>query len=667
MARARRCLPAAGLIVLLAAVTLLWFYPVPYDAFAGDDLMFILQVQSGEYASSLGQALTVPDQGKYRPVYALVAYLEASLFGHEFSSYVYFNMVIGFLNGLAAAALAWRLSNRSWIAAGAVGVITLTSRFSYFSVYQALGPLEGGSLLLLILTLHVLLSAWQSGRWGYWLLSTSLYFLLVHTHERYVAVAPFLVLAALFSSRLHGAICKQVVLAALPLAVVIFNYAMKVWVFHIEFFTGTGGTRIAFDYLAVAQFFGEGVINLLGFNAGPSYLSGLKTTWEVPEGIALGLAFAVCVGTIAVLYAAGRWRQARTGDTRLFLHPVAVFAVLLATLLASASMTTRQEYRWLYPPFVVMVFGLTYALARAPVRTSARLVILLWLLLSAVGVDVFNRRYLDNVYFMDSLRVSDSARVAMVFQHGAEMHDREVFLAVSDVDRPVRTWYFRHDAFFQLYTGNPAVHITYVNNIESIPYRTLPLDAFLAFGVEEKSRQVVDLLPQLKDLAVRAPQMETTPLADFAGLYERGTVIMGSRVARPDELGAQLTEWPTEPKPRKSISVASGCGYRSGSLTVSERSYLLFSAATPYAESDGVFGYVDIISEGAVERVFGAELPPVRDGAIQWREYLIPLSRYAARPVTFVFGAETRLGSRQADWAAFREPQVRTAKAAGQQ
>ena len=176
------------------------------------------------------------------------------LFGQQISLYLAFNILLHALSALIVFALAFRLSRGSIYVALTAAILATTSRLALYQVTQVTGLLEGIGQLVFLSMIYCLLRFDQLvGR----LNSHSLFFaysaifavfLLVHTHERYFVVIPWIVSMFLLTPKFKClSPTQRKVIIALSLMPALFNVLYKKFILHAPFFVGTGGSHIQID------------------------------------------------------------------------------------------------------------------------------------------------------------------------------------------------------------------------------------------------------------------------------------------------------------------------------------------------------------------------------------------------------------------------------------
>ena len=150
-----------------------------------------------EFSFPIGQAV------RFRPVYWAISYIEMALVGADPNRYLHFNI---FLNSLLAFFLFFfsLKMTKKRILSLSLGVLFLSAHFAYYQIGQAIGILETLALGFALLTLYFLYRQidCQERAFGKMLLLSHLFFfLLIFTHERYVALLPLFYIPLFFRGK----------------------------------------------------------------------------------------------------------------------------------------------------------------------------------------------------------------------------------------------------------------------------------------------------------------------------------------------------------------------------------------------------------------------------------------------------------------------------------
>ena len=257
---------------------------------------------------------------RFRPVYWALSYIEMVFVGNDPNRYWYFNVV---LNGLLACFLcyfSWVVSKGKKIVSLSLSLIFLSAHFAYYQIAQALGILETLALGFSLITLYFLYQELNEEKHFLrnLIFSHIFFFLLVFTHERYIALLPLFYVPLLFRGRAGDAkkergltkgkkkfLLSSLILYLLPLAQAFLFYAIRKFAIGSFIPKGTGGTEVTESFKleeALQNAFTE-VYYIFGFQKGPEHLNGIP--WEnVAENIrklvyasivVLGIAVFLCL------------------------------------------------------------------------------------------------------------------------------------------------------------------------------------------------------------------------------------------------------------------------------------------------------------------------------------------------------------------------------------
>ena len=233
---------------------------------------------------------------RFRPVYWALSYIEMVFVGNDPNRYWYFNVA---LNGLLACFLcyfSWVISNgKKWIPL-LLSLVFLSAHFAYYQIAQALGILETLALGFSLVTLYFLYQELNEEKHFLRNLALShlFFFLLVFTHERYIALLPLFYVPLLFRGRAgkakiltggkneghQGHFFTSHLPYILPLAQAFLFYAIRKFAIGSFVPKGTGGTEVSESFKlgeALQNAFAE-VYYIFGFQKGPEHLNGIP--WE---------------------------------------------------------------------------------------------------------------------------------------------------------------------------------------------------------------------------------------------------------------------------------------------------------------------------------------------------------------------------------------------------
>ena len=621
-AASRNTLSLAGGLVLIAIVV--WFLSLPRGIMMGDDLLAVYSAQHGGFLSDPLRALGQEGANRYRPILQLILALVIPIFGSNFLAYELLNLAVEILNAWLVFLIASRLSKNEIVAICATLIFAI-SRFSYYSVQQMFGLMEGLAIVFLLLIVYDALVASQAhddhrfNRLILW------FGLLLFTDERFLAIFPFVLLCGFFYFRDYSRIdwrrFRAFALAAVALVAV--NIAAKVLIFHSLFLQGAADQPIGFAPGPIARQLWSGLLNTVGFNVGPDYLSARDVSEVGLWGYALGL---LTVALIAVVVAAYAWKARATQDPNT-LRNVFLAAILYFPLLLSASITFRQEFRWLYAPFTVLLISLA-GMAGA-LRANQRAVNAVALALAAVSLysTAYYRSFLSNVYFERSQIVANE-----VLDATARTDSRDVIM------------------FFNMY-GLGAVAIRFVDKLG-------PSDVTADAQFSPKILDVQGSRVTTVDPSTVALVTATGASYDFVQRFDKGTINSHAPVSTPNKRGAFVISWANGGLSAPTLTLLSGFRYSFHEVYVPHDSVLRFAAAKPLTVGASTRGLIEVTDGSRTYRIFQHDFPPSASESLIWEYFSVSLAPFANRRVTISFGADTLEGNAAGAWVAFARPAI---------
>ena len=157
-------------------------------------------------------------KGNFRPFYWAMSYLEFRLIGPHVHWYARFNVLLNVAISWVIYFFSRRLSRLTRVPQGmrlgqVVGLLTgmlyLQSHFAAYQIAQVLGLLESLALLLALLTLWGLFDYMEGRGTCAYLRACLCFFLVIFTHERFIALAPLFYLALLTQYCTERRLCRR--------------------------------------------------------------------------------------------------------------------------------------------------------------------------------------------------------------------------------------------------------------------------------------------------------------------------------------------------------------------------------------------------------------------------------------------------------------------------
>jgi len=461
---------------------------------------------------------------RFRPVYWALSYIEMVFVGNDPNRYWYFNVV---LNGLLACFLcyfSWVVSKGKKIVSLSLSLIFLSAHFAYYQIAQALGILETLALGFSLITLYFLYL--QLNEEKHFLrnliFSHIFFFLLVFTHERYIALLPLFYVPLFFRGRAGEA---KILTGGkiLPLAQAFLFYAIRKFAIGSFIPKGTGGTEVTESFKleeALQNAFTE-VYYIFGFQKGPEHLNGIP--WEnVAENIrklvyasivVLGITVFLCLifALIRIFKtdksigesresSIGKSTESGTGNhsvkttannaandvandatnksasnfkkeqkrvkparLRAFIGNNILFLLFIAMCIGSSSVTIRVEMRWVYVSFAASLLYFSYLLgvSRLPLGT----IFCLAFICLRLPVERYYRSYFPQIYFWE-----DQDRMNSLAEQTIEKYGRDYVLGkqVYILENSYKMSKFYGDTFFQVFDEDFSGHGTKIHFIQDL-------------------------------------------------------------------------------------------------------------------------------------------------------------------------------------------------------
>ena len=441
---------------------------------------------------------------RFRPVYWALSYIEMVFVGNDPNRYWYFNVA---LNGLLACFLfyfSWVVSKGKKLIPLLLSVVFLSAHFAYYQIAQALGILETLALGFSLVTLYFLYQELNEEKHFLrnLVFSHLFFFLLVFTHERYIALLPLFYVPLLFRGKSgdrkqatgtakqevgkaggKSSLLPSLIPFFLPLMQAFLFYAIRKFAIGSFVPKGTGGTEVSESFKlgeALQNAFAE-VYYIFGFQKGPEHLNGIP--WEkvspdmrklVYASIAV-LAFTVVLSLIFALVrifkmeksigsnAGKEQKRVKLARLRTFIGNNILFLLFIALCIGSSSVTIRVEMRWVYVSFAASLLYFSYLLgvSRLPLGT----IFCLAFICLRLPVERYYRSYFPQIYFWE-----DQDRMNSLAEQTIEKYGRGGVLGkqVYILENKYKMSKFYGDTFFQVFDEDFSGHGTKIHFIQDL-------------------------------------------------------------------------------------------------------------------------------------------------------------------------------------------------------
>jgi hypothetical protein len=474
-------------LAILFLVNILWFHSLGYHVIMGDDLLLWNQVAS--FSSPASAFSHILDGSKYRPVTDLCHYLLFALFSFDYRGFFYFNILFNFIVINALFMLIKEVTHNDTLLAFGLCLVYILALFSYYNILQVYGILEALSLLLLISIIRCVVRFIRTAALKWAVGASILYFLLVMTHERYLVLLPFLLLAFVLFDKSPGYRRKRnlLIMAGMPF---LLNYVLKRFVFSIPFITRTSTMPLELNIFTVLSNMGLGLLKIAGVNNGPAYLNQIPFSEQDPVVRIIGILIATIIA-LFVFFAFRRSAQLSHDERLNKFKQYLTAAALLFGLLFSASISGIQEQRWLYSSYVVVLISISCILSDSRVvrSTAIKYSIFGLLIVLIVHNALYYRRFHTNLGFVYANRIADSFYDVTVKKYGTNIASNRI---VVEKFRDYQ-WILQDSLFFRPYIPYKKVKITFVDSIEKVSPGDWENDKVLIYRLNWSNFQMIDM------------------------------------------------------------------------------------------------------------------------------------------------------------------------------
>jgi hypothetical protein len=302
-----------------------------------------------------------------------------------------------------------------------------------------------------------------------------------------------------------------------------------------------------------------------------------------------------------------------------------------AVLLLSASITFRQEYRWLYSPYLVFLCLLGLAISRTARPGTPSYVSVACLIFLSIGRETYLERRLPNLFYFPVQQVATN--LYSTLQQVDGLHEKETVLVRGNV--PTYDWAFLGDTFSRTYglprlefAGGPPV-------AEQIGPGTVVLD----YHAADNSFTVGQSSPL-------APEGWHT--MNFAVLEKAAAALVPDpRLSTPNHTLLFVM-------PKNGVNCIEAVAPLEVTVDAPPNAKVLYVCVSHfYAAGDGVNVEVTGVSPTGTTTLLTRELPPLpNDDYPIWRKYQLTLPSAIQSVQLRVF---SNSGDPSADWVAVRD------------
>jgi len=583
-----------GIILWLAIEA--WFNPLQFRVFAGDDMDTF----------SRNQTLTSPPiravavmYHKFRPVAATLIFGIAKLTHCDYRKIASVGVAIHAANAIVFFWLLYRSIKLPLALSVGITVIAIFNRFATYLLMQDEAIMEGTGVFLLVWMLIVSLSFIElptvRRSLGLALLFTSL----VYVHERYLVLAVPLALVSVGTFRLNRR-ASILLTVAVTLGALSYLGIKKFWL-GAPILVGSQTIPIDFGFAQICSFLWHGALNLVGINSGPAHLS-LEDFPDSPlwiKSVSITTALLSCSlggGIVAAIIFSSSGKERRACLLRM-----GFYFLTTALLLLSASITVRQEYRWLYPAFLVFLCWLAYGVTVAGPRQSGFRLALTCLILFSLCQEVYFAQRMKRFFSFESYQIANNLFAALHHISGALQKD--AVLVRGDI--PSKEWIFGEGTFSRFYHLPALEFLAHDSPIEQT----------------DESRVILDFEPATRSFKLSAAH--PSPLTDEFHRMNYSLLENSPVATTPDNKWSTPTKTPVFVTSKNGVDCVAVVAPVDLSFSVQQGAHFLHVCFSQfYAMGDGTDVEVFALGPAGQKLLLSRRVPAlVNDDFPVWRKY----------------------------------------------
>lgn len=429
-----------GFVVAWLAIEA-WFDPLRFPVLVGDDLASLEASRKSYVAATQWLAGYL----KFRPVATLAICALTQWTRGDAREMASIGVAIHALNALIFFFVAYRVLRVSLAVSLGLTFIAILNRFASNIISPGSATAEGIAVTALLFIVVVAMRFIERPTVRRAALLALLFLLVVHIHERFLGLAGPLILIAI------GAWTRSRVSAAVvglgSVSSGLLNFGLKKFWLGTPFFIGGETRPIDFNLPQMGSFLWHGALNLVGINSGPDYFS-LEDFSASPFWIRFVSVGAAVLSCCLVAKVVRDTIRAPAGEARrAAFFRLAFFVSATAVLLLSASITFRQEYRWLYPPYLAFLCLLSLGMRRAARPGPWSQLLVTCLILLSVSREIYLEERLPRLFYFHASQVAGN--LFSTLEHVDGIREKDAVLIRGDV--PSHDWIFLGNTFSRTY------------------------------------------------------------------------------------------------------------------------------------------------------------------------------------------------------------------------
>jgi hypothetical protein len=160
-------------------------------------------------------------------------------------------------------------------------------------------------------------------------------------------------------------------------------------------------------------------------------------------------------------------------------------------ILLSASITTTQEARWLYPAYLIFLIFFAYLLTNINIRPIVVNFLLVVLLVCMVTIEINNRNSWENSILFRRQALADSLYDQTVGEFGNGIKNYSLY--IKEIEGGSTYWWLGYGTFFKPYFEDSKNDIKVFQNISEINLQRVKLNNLLILDRAPDKDRFIDI------------------------------------------------------------------------------------------------------------------------------------------------------------------------------
>lgn len=405
------------IFILCLVFAFIWYYPFRNGILAGDDwgIPYIF----GTSKNNLYLIFRLDE--KYRPIANIGWLILYRLCGTNYQGYLILALI---LHSLSATSIFYGVKKNAQNSLYAIcaTIIFECSFLAFYNNIQAIGLLENMCIFFLIWIVYSTVELYNTQKKRYIIYDVILLGLIVFTHERYLVLAPIVLMAFWYAYK--GDKKQKIRYGILILMPDFVNVLFKTLVVRSQVLVGTGGNNISFNFGQIFSYILESIEILFGINNGPQYLNGYSFVQSSKTNKSICVLIAGILLILIISYVINNIKKKNYHE----LLKLGIAVLLVGALMASYCVTIRVEMRWVYAPYIIFMAYIIYILYMLEWSKYIKNTMLILLTVLILVTNYNCRQYSSEIFFVKSMKNAQQVYDLTVKEYGESITEYPIYL-----------------------------------------------------------------------------------------------------------------------------------------------------------------------------------------------------------------------------------------------